>query len=119
MPSKNPRNVIIESLGDSINTKYPEYASVVSQDENQLIFTSRRPDTKGGKLAKEGGGFYEDIYKADLVKGSLFERTNRMSDSTRSSFFNLVTDFEYANFHSMSDEVNSNDHDGKYSVRQK
>jgi hypothetical protein len=109
---KNPRNVIIESLGDSINTIYPEYASVVSQDEKQLIFTSRRPDTKGGNLAKEGGGFYEDIYKADLAKGSLFERRNRMSDSTRSSFFNLVTDFEYANFHSMSDEVNSTNHDG-------
>ncbi|OIQ31371.1 MAG: hypothetical protein BM555_05275 [Crocinitomix sp. MedPE-SWsnd] len=109
---KNPRNVVIESLGDSINTKYPEYASVVSQDEKQLIFTSRRPDTKGGKLAKEGGGFYEDIYKADLSKGSLFERHTRMSDSTRSSYFNLVTDFEYTDLHQMSDEVNSKDHDG-------
>ena len=48
----NPRNVVIENLGDSINTIYPEYAAVVSQDENKLIFTTRRPETKGGKKAK-------------------------------------------------------------------
>jgi tetratricopeptide (TPR) repeat protein len=109
---KNPRNVIIESLGDSINTKYPEYASVVSQDEKQLIFTSRRPDTRGGKRAKEGGGFYEDIYTAKLIKGSLFERDNHITDTTRVAYINLVTDFSYENFHRLSDEVNSVDHDG-------
>ena len=109
---KNPRNVVIESLGDSINTKYPEYAAVVSQDEKKLIFTSRRPDTRGGKLAKEGGGFYEDIYTADLMKGSLFEPRNFIPDSTRGAYINLVTDFEYQNFHSMSNEVNGTDHDG-------
>jgi WD40-like Beta Propeller Repeat len=109
---KNPRNVLIESLGDSINTKYPEYASVVSQDESTLIFTSRRPDTRGGKKPKEGGGYYEDIYSAKLVKGSLSENQNLLADTTRGQYFHLATDFEYREFRRMNDEVNSKDHDG-------
>lgn len=107
----NPRNVVIESLGDSINTEYSEYASVVSQDETKLIFTSRRPDTKGGKKAKDGD-YFEDIYSAELVKGSLFENKVKISDSTRGKYFNLVTDFEYQNFRQLGKEVNSSDHDG-------
>lgn len=115
----NPRNVVIESLGDSINSKYPEYAAVVSQDEKQLIFTSRRPDTRGGKLAKEGGGFYEDIYAADLKTGSLFDHKNKKSDEVRGAFFNLVTEFEYGNFQQLSKEVNSTDHDGSIQLDKK
>lgn len=107
----NPRNVVIESLGDSINSEYSEYASVVSQDETKLIFTSRRPDTKGGKKAKDGD-YFEDIYSAELVKGSLFEHIVKISDSTRGKYFNLVTDFEYQNFRQLGKEVNSSDHDG-------
>ena len=109
---KNPRNVLIESLGDSINTKYPEYAAVVSQNEELLIFTSRRPDTRGGKIAKEGGGYYEDIYAANLIKGSLNESQNLIADTTRGRYFHFATDFEYSNFYRMKNEVNSKDHDG-------
>jgi Tol biopolymer transport system component len=108
---KNPRNVLIESLGDSINTIYPEYAIVVSQDEKRMIFTSRRPDTRGGRIADEGG-YYEDIYTADLVKGSLSESENLLADSTRGQYFHLATDFEYRNFKRMGDNINSKDHDG-------
>lgn len=115
---KNPRNVLIESLGDSINTKYPEYAAVVSQDESRLIFTSRRPDTRGGKLAKEGGGYYEDIYTADLVKGSLNEKENLLADPSRGWSFHLATDFEYRNFRQMNKEINSKDHDGSIQLDQ-
>ena len=107
---KNPRNVIIENLGDSINTIYPEYASVVSQDEKVLVFTSRRPDTKGGKTTP-GEGFYEDVYKADLLKGSLFEERVMHPDSLKSFYFSLVTDFEYENFQNMGDQINTKGHD--------
>lgn len=107
----NPRHVLIESLGDTINTMYPEYAAVVSQNEERLIFTSRRPDTEGGKLAKEGG-YYEDLYTADLVKGSIFENTEFLSDTSGSYYFNTDTDFDYVDFRRMGSAVNSKDHDG-------
>ena len=108
----NPRHVLIESLGDTINTIYPEYAAVVSQNEEKLIFTSRRPDTRGGKLAREGGGFYEDLYTAELVKGSIFENRDFLNDTSGRYYFNTDTDFEYINFRRMDDEINTERHDG-------
>ncbi|MCH2234679.1 MAG: hypothetical protein MK078_10540 [Crocinitomicaceae bacterium] len=108
---KNPRNAVIQNLGDSVNTIYPEYAPVISQDEKLLFFTSRRPDTKGGKKAYDGG-YYEDVYGAQLYKGSLFEKKTWKQDSTGGQYFNLVTDFGYFNFHKVGGHVNSKDHDG-------
>ena len=48
--SKNPENIIIKNLGDSINTEFPEYGPVINGDESVLMFTSRRP---AAEVAKE------------------------------------------------------------------
>lgn len=62
-----PMNVNITNLGDSVNSKYPDYSPVLSGDERTLIFTTRRPNTTGG--FKEVNGLYnEDVvvsYKDD------------------------------------------------------
>jgi tetratricopeptide (TPR) repeat protein len=108
---KNPRNVVIENLGDTINTIYPEYASVISQDETLLIFTSRRPDTQGGKKVPNEG-YMEDIYKAEMTKGSLYEPRAQNPDSSKAYYFNLVTDFEYEFFQNLGKKINSTGHDG-------
>lgn len=60
----NPLEIEIENIGGMINTKYPEYAPVMDSSESVLIFTSRRPDTKGGKKDYLTGTYYEDIYVA-------------------------------------------------------
>lgn len=56
-----PLNVKIENIGDSINTEYPDYAPVVTQDEKTMFFTSRRPENIGGEK-DDLGFYYEDIY---------------------------------------------------------
>ncbi len=56
-----PIKVIIENLGDSINSPFPDYSPVLSADEKTLIFTSRRPGSTGGDKTIEDE-FYEDIY---------------------------------------------------------
>ncbi|HEY0029580.1 MAG TPA: hypothetical protein VGC65_02385 [Bacteroidia bacterium] len=58
---KDSIKVMIENVGDGINTKYPEYAPVVSLDEQTLIFTTRR---EGGASASKlpNGEFFEDIF---------------------------------------------------------
>lgn len=38
-----PVKVYLKNIGDQVNTKYPEYSSVVSLDGSALYFTSRRP----------------------------------------------------------------------------
>ena len=65
----NPIKIKIENLGKDINTEFPDYAPVVSADESTLIFTSRRPGNKGGKLAPKDGLPYEDIFISKKVDG--------------------------------------------------
>ena len=57
----NPVRVSIENLGPVVNSKYREYAAVISADESVMLFTSRRDNTTG-KLIAEDGLYYEDIY---------------------------------------------------------
>lgn len=59
----NPVNIKIENLGEPVNSPYPDYAPVLSQDESTIIFTSRRPGTTGGKKDTDGK-YFEDIYIA-------------------------------------------------------
>ncbi|HVD97746.1 MAG TPA: OmpA family protein [Cytophagaceae bacterium] len=54
--------LVIENIGPTINTIYPDYVPVVSADESVLIFTSRRNSTTGGKRDVTDNHFYEDVY---------------------------------------------------------
>ncbi|HLG34713.1 MAG TPA: OmpA family protein [Bacteroidia bacterium] len=57
-----PVNIEIKNLGANINTQNPEYSAVISADEYNLIFTSRRKETTGGKMDPEDRKYFEDIY---------------------------------------------------------
>lgn len=61
MLSEAPVAMEVKNLGKTFNSAFPEYAPVISADESVLIFTSRRNNSTGGKIA-EDGSFYEDIY---------------------------------------------------------
>ena len=57
-----PVRVFIDNLGPEINTRFPEYCPVITADESQLFFTSRRDNTTGGRMDSELGDYFEDIY---------------------------------------------------------
>ncbi len=57
-----PINITITNLGSAINTEYADYAPVVTADELNIYFTSRRQNTTGGKVSEDDGIYYEDIY---------------------------------------------------------
>lgn len=59
----NPVRVNIENLGPVVNSKYREYAAVISADESIMFFTSRRDNTTG-KLIADDGLYFEDIYSS-------------------------------------------------------
>jgi len=65
----NPVRVVIENIGPVVNTKYREYAAVISADESVMLFTSRRPNTTGGAIADDGM-YYEDIYSTTKQNGA-------------------------------------------------
>lgn len=106
-----PRQVVVENLGEEVNSKYPEYAPVVSLDERTLLFTARRPETIGGKLFADGH-YYEDVYYTNLLKGSLFDEREAGSLEAPADYIYLVTDFEYSMLEQLQGEVNTKNHEG-------
>jgi tetratricopeptide (TPR) repeat protein len=65
----NPIHVEFTNLGDKINGPFPDYAPFVSEDEEILVFTSRREEGKG---QKEFDGYYpSDIFSCKF-NGSAF-----------------------------------------------
>jgi len=61
---KKPIRVFIDNIGDSVNSSYPEYSPLITADESEMIFTSRRPDSYGG-LKTPDEMFFEDIYRSE------------------------------------------------------
>ncbi len=59
---KPTENIYIENMGKGINTEYPDYFPVLSQNESKLYFTSRRPENRNDDFNEYDNMFYEDIY---------------------------------------------------------
>lgn len=73
---KNPiRGVVIENLGDVINSPYPEYVPVISEDEKVMLFTARKPNTTGGGKDYDQE-YFEDIYISENINGKWSEPKN-------------------------------------------
>jgi len=105
-----PREVVIENLGDSINTSNDEYAPVISYDEKELFFTSRRPETTGGEISPDGD-YYEDVYSTELLEGSLFNNKLYEQVESEGGFFSLITPHVFSGSKPMNGEINSSQHD--------
>jgi outer membrane protein OmpA-like peptidoglycan-associated protein/tetratricopeptide (TPR) repeat protein len=69
---KKPIRVFVDNVGDGVNTEYPDYGPVITTDESVLYFTSRRPDSYGGKKTKDGQ-YFEDVY-VSFKKGKNWEK---------------------------------------------
>ena len=60
--------VIIENLGENINSESSDFAPLITADEKYIIFTSRRSGSTGGEIASDGK-YMEDIYMSKNVDG--------------------------------------------------
>ncbi|MGP8216732.1 MAG: OmpA family protein [Bacteroidia bacterium] len=83
---KHPARVIIDNMGPSINTQYPEHGPIITANESEMIFTSRRP-AQGVKIADDGLP-YENLYI------SLFRNGNWLPATNMGEPINLNTDHE-------------------------
>ena len=59
---ETPINVEIVNVGSAINSSNQEYVPVITADESEIFFTSRRSDTEGGGRDAQIDDYYEDIY---------------------------------------------------------
>ena len=68
-------------MGSKLNSKGPEYAPSISNDGKYLMFTSRRPDTKGGNVYQYfDHQYFSDIYlsKWDSINSSWSSPSNKL-----------------------------------------
>jgi outer membrane protein OmpA-like peptidoglycan-associated protein len=70
-----PIRVKIQNLGKTVNSSYADYSPVLSADQNTLFFTSRKPETTGGKKDDEGN-FMEDIYTSERTASGWSKAVN-------------------------------------------
>lgn len=73
--SRKPVRVIIQPLGEEVNSKYDDYNPVFSYQDTALLFTSRRPYGKAKRNSIDNK-YNEDIYGSRLNDG-IFDRAVR------------------------------------------
>ncbi|MCH5243825.1 MAG: OmpA family protein [Lentimicrobiaceae bacterium] len=61
---KKPGRLFVDNLGITFNSPYPDYAPLVSADEEIIYFTSLRPGAVTEDVDPYSGLSYEDIYYA-------------------------------------------------------
>ncbi|HTB07962.1 MAG TPA: OmpA family protein [Bacteroidia bacterium] len=64
----HPVKMIVKDLEDSINSAYADYSPLVTADESQIFFTSRRP-TSANAPQDFTGQYFENIYMANSKNG--------------------------------------------------
>lgn len=75
---ERPVDVSIKNLGNGINSRYDDYTPSITADGKMIVFTSRRIDTKGGRMDEQGDSkYFEDIYFSEYD-----ESTGEWSQST-------------------------------------
>ncbi len=74
--AREPVRVIIQNLGEEINSRYDEYSPVFAYEDTALFFTSRRP-VERSKRNPVDNKFNEDIYRS-AVDGRKFDQAVRL-----------------------------------------
>lgn len=91
---KDPKKVVVTNLGEGINSSYPDYAPVVSLDEQTLVFTTRREG--GNSAVKElNGQFFEDIFVSEYSDekwGKSIQLGNNINSAGHEATVNLSAD---------------------------
>lgn len=79
---EHPVKVTIKNIGLEINSDFDDGMPSITADGKTLIFTSRRPDTKGGGIDPNTGLYFDDIYMSlwDDEKSRWQEAENDLGD---------------------------------------
>jgi len=62
---KRPVEIELENLGPGVNSIFSEYVPLISSDQTEIYFTSRRPDGVGDQK-DPNNDYFEDIYYSQL-----------------------------------------------------
>ncbi|WP_282039040.1 tetratricopeptide repeat protein [Saccharicrinis aurantiacus] len=90
---KNPVELDVYNLGDEINSKYDDHTPVVSADESELFFTSKRKSSYSQKIPN--GQFSEKIYHSKYINGEWKESeiiTSILDENSHESVLSISPD---------------------------
>ncbi|MBI4945153.1 MAG: OmpA family protein [Bacteroidetes bacterium] len=89
----SPIKCTITNLGDSINSLYPDYGAVITADESQLYFTSRRfnAETGGNDNRDVRDKFYEDIWVSNKKDDDTWGEAKPLSTHINSWYNEAIT----------------------------
>lgn len=65
----SPRNFVVVNAGPNINSPQADYAPVLSENEDLMVFTSRRSFQNVNSQTDPAGKYYEDIYYSRRTEG--------------------------------------------------
>jgi tetratricopeptide (TPR) repeat protein len=66
MMMQHPRSIRMENLDRRINSRFDDYTPSITADGKMLVFTSRRPDFKGGGIDTQGDHkYFENIFYSE------------------------------------------------------
>ena len=69
--------VRIENMGPKINTPYAEHSPVISANDSVLLFTARRPDSKGANPEQE---YYDEDVYVSFKKGNTWTEAKNIDE---------------------------------------
>jgi len=81
----NPSEYSIVNLGREINSEFDDYAPVLNENEDELVFTSRRRDGNVNEDVADDNKPYEDIFISTKVDGK-WSRAKNISDQVNTPF---------------------------------
>lgn len=76
--SQEPQRVIIQNLGEGINSRFDDYNPMFAKNDTALFFTSRRSTGKKSKRNPIDNKFNEDIYRS-TAKPAGFDTAVRLN----------------------------------------
>lgn len=72
----NPKNYSIVNLGREVNSEFEDYGPVVSANEDELIFTTRRRDGNLNENVADDNKPYEDVFYSKKTSGQWSRAAN-------------------------------------------
>jgi len=76
---KPNKDVTVVNMGVNVNSDYPDYVPVVTNDENLILFCSRRPP---GKKKNLDGLYFEDIFYTVKKNDGVWQPANVIDKSS-------------------------------------
>lgn len=82
--AQNELNVVIENLGKGLNTRFSDFAPIISANGSTMIFTSNRSDNEARVKA---GANFEDVY-ISTINGRNWTEPKKLSDNINTDKYN-------------------------------